>query len=89
MRGNFVSIPTDCPQRDERLGWTGGIQVFSPTESFLYDSGGLLANWMRDLLNEQKQDGGIVSLVLPNAMRIGPWPTVPQAVWDAFVILLP
>ena len=37
MRGNFVDIPTDCPQRDERLGWTGDIQVFAPTAAFLYD----------------------------------------------------
>ena len=37
MRGNFLDVPTDCPQRDERLGWTGDIQVFSPTASFLYD----------------------------------------------------
>ena len=42
MRGNFLSIPTDCPQRDERLGWTGDIQVFSPTASFLYDCDGFL-----------------------------------------------
>ncbi|BAS14762.1 alpha-L-Rhamnosidase [Arthrobacter sp. Hiyo8] len=38
MRGNFLALPTDCPQRDERLGWTGDIQVFSPTASYLYDS---------------------------------------------------
>ena len=37
MRGNFLDVPTDCPQRDERLGWTGDIQVFSPTACFLYD----------------------------------------------------
>ena len=41
MRGNFVDVPTDCPQRDERLGWTGDIQVFAPTASFLFDSAGL------------------------------------------------
>ena len=42
MRGNFLDVPTDCPQRDERLGWTGDIQVFAPTASFLYDSAGFL-----------------------------------------------
>ena len=41
MRGNFVDVPTDCPQRDERLGWTGDIQVFAPTAAFLYDCCGL------------------------------------------------
>lgn len=40
MRSNFLSIPTDCPQRDERLGWTGDIQVFSPSANFLYKTGG-------------------------------------------------
>lgn len=89
MRGNFVGLPTDCPQRDERLGWTGDIQVFCPTASFIYDCGGMLANWMQDLLAEQKEDGGIVPLVVPNAMKTGPWPCVPQAVWDDVVILLP
>ena len=42
MRGNFLDVPTDCPQRDERLGWTGDIQVFAPTACFLYDSAGFL-----------------------------------------------
>ena len=42
MRGNFVDMPTDCPQRDERLGWTGDIQVFAPTAAFLYDCAGML-----------------------------------------------
>ena len=49
MRGNFVDIPTDCPQRDERLGWTGDIQVFAPTAAFLYDAPALLDSWLRDV----------------------------------------
>ena len=40
MRGNFLDIPTDCPQRDERLGWTGDVQVFSPTAAYLFDVSG-------------------------------------------------
>ena len=47
MRGNFLDVPTDCPQRDERLGWTGDLQVFAPTASFLYDCAGFLASWLR------------------------------------------
>ncbi|UQC81878.1 uncharacterized protein CLUP02_07364 [Colletotrichum lupini] len=89
MRGNFVSVPTDCPQRDERLGWTGDIQIFSPTASFLYDCAGMLSNWMRDVLLDQKDAGGIVPLVVPNVMKDGPWPSVPQAVWDDVVVLVP
>ncbi|KAF6794657.1 alpha-rhamnosidase [Colletotrichum sojae] len=89
MRGNFVSIPTDCPQRDERLGWTGDIQIFGPTASFLYDCGGMLANWMRDVVLDQRDAGGVVPLVVPNVMKDGPFPTLPQAVWDDVVVLLP
>ena len=67
MRGNFVGVPTDCPQRDERLGWTGDLQVFAPTAAFLYDVGGFIADWLNDLRAEQALDGR-VPLVVP----IGP-----------------
>ena len=59
MRGNFLDVPTDCPQRDERLGWTGDIQVFSPTASFLFDSTGFLVSWLDDLVAEQGADGSV------------------------------
>jgi alpha-L-rhamnosidase len=68
MRGNFLDIPTDCPQRDERLGWTGDLQVFSPTASFLYDVNGFLQSWLRDLVVEQSKFDGAVPPVIPNAL---------------------
>jgi len=68
MRGNFVGVPTDCPQRDERLGWTGDIQVFAPTAAFLFDTDGFLSDWLRDLAAEQKSDGG-VPYVIPDVLR--------------------
>ena len=68
MRGNFLSIPTDCPQRDERLGWTGDIQVFAPTASFLADCDAFLASWLRDLAHEQRRAHGVVPLVVPAAL---------------------
>ncbi len=68
LKGNFLSVPTDCPQRDERLGWTGDIQVFAPTATFLYDSAPFLESWLRDLAAEQKKLGGAVPPVIPNAM---------------------
>jgi alpha-L-rhamnosidase len=68
MRGNFVDVPTDCPQRDERLGWTGDIQVFSPTASFLFDTAGFLTNWLADLAVEQQKDGS-VPFVIPDVIR--------------------
>ena len=69
MRGNFLDIPTDCPQRDERLGWTGDIQVFAPTACFLYDSAGFLQSWLADLAAEQRDAGGVVPFVVPNVMH--------------------
>jgi len=68
MRGNFLDIPTDCPQRDERLGWTGDLEVFSPTASYLYDASGFLQSWLRDLAVEQRKSGGAVPPVIPNAL---------------------
>jgi alpha-L-rhamnosidase len=59
MRGNFVDVPTDCPQRDERVGWTGDLQVFAPTASFLYDVSGMLSSWLADVAVEQLPDGTI------------------------------
>lgn len=59
LRSNFVDIPTDCPQRDERLGWTGDIQVFAPTAAFLYDVHGMLADWLRTLAAEQERFGTV------------------------------
>ncbi|HET7725301.1 MAG TPA: family 78 glycoside hydrolase catalytic domain [Propionibacteriaceae bacterium] len=84
MRGNFVDVPTDCPQRDERLGWTGDIQVFSPTASFLYDSAGFLTSWLADLAADQTDDG-IVGWIVPDILPPG---TPATAAWgDAGVIV--
>lgn len=90
MRGNFLSVPTDCPQRDERLGWTGDIQVFSPTASFIYDCAGLLANWLQDLSIDQATNGGVVPCVVPDVLRgySGQDP-IPEAVWDDAAVLVP
>jgi alpha-L-rhamnosidase len=69
MRGNFLDVPTDCPQRDERLGWTGDLEVFSPTAAFLYDSSGFLQSWLKDLALEQHKLGGNVPYVVPDVLR--------------------
>ena len=86
MRGNFLDIPTDCPQRDERLGWTGDIQVFAPTASFLYDSAGFLQSWLADVAAEQAAAGGIVPLLVPNVMSA---PSSPTAVWGDAAVIVP
>jgi alpha-L-rhamnosidase len=66
-RGNFLDVPTDCPQRDERLGWTGDIQVFAPAAAFLFDVAGFLTSWLADLAAEQHADGS-VPFVIPDAL---------------------
>ena len=68
MRGNFLDVPTDCPQRDERLGWTGDIEVFSPTAGYLYDVAGFLRSWLADLAADQSPDG-IVPFVVRNVLE--------------------
>ncbi|QJU52582.1 family 78 glycoside hydrolase catalytic domain [Herbiconiux sp. KACC 21604] len=69
MQGNFLALPTDCPQRDERLGWTGDIAVFAPTAAFLFDAQAFLADWLRDLALEQRAHGGVVPYVVPDLFR--------------------
>lgn len=89
MRGNFVDIPTDCPQRDERLGWTGDIQVFAPTASYLYDCAGLLSSWLGDLALEQLDDG-TVPWFIPRIPGGPSWePIQPGAVWGDVAVLTP
>jgi len=63
MRGNFLDVPTDCPQRDERLGWTGDLQVFAPTAATLFDTAGLLTGWLQDLAADQADDGVVPPFV--------------------------
>ncbi len=85
MRGNFLDVPTDCPQRDERLGWTGDIQLFTPTASFLYDSAGFLSSWLADLAVDQLDDGS-VPFVVPDVIR-EPGPAA--AAWGDAATLVP
>jgi len=57
QRANLMSVPTDCPQRDERLGWMGDIQVFSQTACFNMDMAGFFTKWIRDVRDAQADDG--------------------------------
>ncbi|OKI91174.1 alpha-L-rhamnosidase [Streptomyces sp. CB02058] len=89
MRGNFVDIPTDCPQRDERLGWTGDIQVFAPTASYLYDCAGMLDSWLTDVGLEQLPDG-TVPWYVPVIPGEPMWtPIQPGAAWGDVATLTP
>ena len=85
-RSNFVDIPTDCPQRDEREGWTGDYAVFAPTASYNFDMSRFLAKWLRDVAAEQGRGGGI-PMVVPRAGN--PFPVMATATWGDVCILAP
>lgn len=90
MRDNFVSIPTDCPQRDERLGWTGDIQVFAPSANFLFDTSAFLGDWLRDLAAEQRDLGGVVPWVVPSVpFEPGNRQNRPAAIWADCAVITP
>jgi len=67
QKGNFVDVPTDCPQRDERLGWTGDAQVFIRTACFNMDVAAFFAKWLKDLAADQNEEGS-VPFVVPDAL---------------------
>jgi alpha-L-rhamnosidase len=67
QRDNFVSVPTDCPQRDERMGWTGDAQAFAMTASTLFDTEAFWESWLVDLELDQAADGGVAAVV-PNIL---------------------
>jgi alpha-L-rhamnosidase len=79
QRANFIEIPTDCPQRDERLGWTGDAQVFAGTACLLADSQSFLRKYLRDVMVDQRKDGA-VSHFSPDPTRLHPMkdPTRPD-----------
>lgn len=91
QRDNFVDIPTDCPQRSERLGWTGDAAVFSPAAAFNFDCAQFFGKWLHDLKSEQFEDGG-VPYVVPNVMgssaNASGWSDsavlIPWAVYEAY-----
>jgi alpha-L-rhamnosidase len=71
QRSNFIEIPTDCPQRDERLGWTGDAQVFAGTACWLADCRSFLLKFLRDVMHDQRADGAIPHFS-PDPTRLHP-----------------
>ena len=84
QRGNFLDIPTDCPQRDERLGWTGDAQVFVKTASYNYDVERFFRKWLHDMAAGQTADGG-VGMVVPNVLPGG----FESAAWGDAAVICP
>ena len=66
LKSNFLDMPTDCPQRNERLGWTGDAQVFAPTASYHMDTRAFFHKFVKDLRDEQKMVDGAVPNYVPN-----------------------
>lgn len=87
LRGNLLSVPTDCPQRDERLGWTGDAQVFAPAAASVFDVDGFFGSWLDDLAIEQRALGGVVPTVVPNPL--GDFASVAAAGWGDAVTTVP
>ena len=85
-KSNFVDIPTDCPQRDERLGWTGDIAVFAKTACYNFDMSKFLNKWLLDMNAEQVEDGGI-PFVIPQGADT--WNPMVSACWGDSCILVP
>jgi alpha-L-rhamnosidase len=70
QKGNFLDVPTDCPQRDERLGWTGDAQAFARTATFNMQVNNFFSKWLKDLAADQ-QPNGSVPFVIPNVLGAG------------------
>ncbi|MCC2033228.1 alpha-L-rhamnosidase [Microbacterium allomyrinae] len=88
LRGNYLAVPQDCPQRDERLGWTGDTQLFAPTAEFLYDCHAFLRSWLRDLALEQRRLNGLVPLFAPDVVP-GFSDRGPVAAWGDAIAIVP
>jgi alpha-L-rhamnosidase len=85
QKGNFVDVPTDCPQRDERLGWTGDIQVFVSTAAFNMNVAAFMTKWAHDVSDAQNPDGSIPAVV-PYATDV---PTDGGPAWADAAIICP
>jgi len=85
QKGNFVDVPTDCPQRDERLGWTGDAQVFIRTACFNHHVAAFFAKWLKDLAADQYSDGR-VPFVAPDVLSHG---SAGSAGWGDAAVICP
>lgn len=85
-RSNFVDIPTDCPQRDERMGWTGDIAIFASTGCFVFDMSRFFDKWLLDMNASQSRGGGIRWTIPYDKAGV---PSFAISVWGDAAILVP
>lgn len=89
QKGNFVDVPTDCPQRDERLGWTGDAQAFCRTAAYNMDVSSFFTKWLKDISADQKK-GGEVPDVIPDILnKQGSETAQPSAGWGDVAVIAP
>lgn len=88
QKGNFLDVPTDCPQRDERLGWTGDAQVFARTAAFNMDVAGFFTKWLNDVAADQYENGS-VPFVIPNVLGSPDRPAGGSAAWADAAVIIP
>jgi alpha-L-rhamnosidase len=89
QKGNFVDVPTDCPQRDERLGWTGDAQAFCRTAAYNMDVASFFTKWLKDVALDQKQ-GGEVPDVIPDVLnKQDATKAQPSAGWGDVAVITP
>lgn len=89
-KSNFMDIPTDCPQRDERMGWTGDIAVFSPTACYNFDMSRFLDKWLMDVQAEQLPTGGIPNTIPAQGFGFpATMPTMALDFWGDACVLVP
>jgi len=88
QRSNFLDVPTDCPQRDERLGWTGDAQVFARTAAFNMDVSGFFAKWLADMAADQDRSGS-VPWVIPNPLGGDSTRFAGTAGWSDAAVIIP
>ncbi|HSD66420.1 MAG TPA: family 78 glycoside hydrolase catalytic domain, partial [Vicinamibacteria bacterium] len=88
QKGNFLDVPTDCPQRDERLGWTGDAQVFSRTAAFNMDVAGFFTKWLGDVAADQNAKGS-VPFVVPDVLSQGDEFAGGSAAWADAATIIP
>ncbi|PYP77826.1 MAG: alpha-L-rhamnosidase [Gemmatimonadetes bacterium] len=89
QKGNFVGVPTDCPQRDERLGWTGDAQVFSRTAAFNFDVAGFFTNWLHDLAADQRDNGSLPDVIPDVLTRNSKTANTSSSGWGDATVIVP
>jgi alpha-L-rhamnosidase len=89
QKGNFVDVPTDCPQRDERLGWTGDAQAFCRTAAYNTDVSSFFTKWLKDVAADQKPGGEVPDVVPDILNKQGATTTKPSAGWGDVAVIAP